>query len=59
LGGPPRPGGRRSRIVQHGIKEPNLLLNSRGRQILAEMKRTKLLIIVKILEEKYRKMITP
>ena len=48
----PRPRGR-SRIVQRGIKEPNLLLNSRGRQILAEMKRTKLLIIVKILEETY------
>ena len=48
----PRPRGR-SRIVQRGIKEPNLLLNSRGRKILAEMKRTKLLIIVKILEETY------
>ena len=33
-----------------GIKEPNLLRSNRGRQILAEMKRTKVLIILKNLE---------
>ncbi|CAK8987289.1 Uncharacterized protein SCF082_LOCUS913, partial [Durusdinium trenchii] len=37
--------GRRTPLV--GIKEPNLLRSSRGRQIMAEMKRTKVLIIFK------------
>ena len=36
-----------------GIKEPNLLRSNRGRQILAEMKRTKVLIILKNLEWNY------